>query len=116
MLEAVSYHAVIRYLERVLCLPVSDWLREIGDVAEHIKAELCCERAGLPVSAVRLAMLTDPVLKAMRSRHCQKTKVITRDAIFVIMQGRIVTVLSPDMQAYRKKKYKAYKSRQMEEV
>ncbi|ASY64461.1 hypothetical protein SJ05684_c30370 [Sinorhizobium sojae CCBAU 05684] len=84
-------------------------------LGENIKAAHCCERAGLPVDAVRLSMLTEPVMRAMRSRS-QKTKVITREAIYVVTQGSLVTVLAPTMQAYRKKKYKAHKSRRLEEV
>ena len=116
MLERVSYHACVRYLERVLRLPVADWLSGKDHLNEKAKAEHCCECAGLPVDAVRLAMLTPPVIRQMNRYDANKAKVITTEAIFVVVEGRVVTVLALTMQAYRKKKYKPYKSRQLEEV
>jgi hypothetical protein len=116
LIYRVSSHAVIRYLERVLELPVDAWLKGKESLGEHIKAAHVCECAGLPVDAVRLSMLIDPVVKAMRSKSSQKAKVVTRDAIYVISDGNLITVLAPQMQAYRKVKYKAHKSRRLEEV
>jgi hypothetical protein len=96
MLEAVSYHAVIRYLERVLGLPVSDWLADVGDVAENLKAEFCCERAGLPVSAVRQSVLIEPVLSVIRAGFKQ---VIVRHEGFayVVRAGKVVTIVTERM-------------------
>jgi hypothetical protein len=116
MLEAVSCHAVIRYLERVLGLPVAEWLRGKDHLSENLKVEHCCEQAGLPVAAVRLSMLTPAVIRQMQRCDPQKAKVITSDGIFVVVEGRVITVLSPHMRAYRKKKYKPHKSRQLAEV
>lgn len=116
MLDRVSYHAAIRYLERVLRLPVDEWLRGKEHLNEKARAEHCCECAGLPVDAVRLAMLTPAVIRQMNRHDSHKAKVITTEAIFVVVEGRVVTVLGVAMQAYRKKKYKPYKSRQLEEV
>lgn len=116
MLEKVSFHSVIRYLERVLHLPVDEWLRGKEHLNEKDRAEHCCECAGLPVDAVRLTMLTPAVIRQMNRNDSHKAKVITAEAIFVVVEGRVVTVLALTMQAYRKKKYKPYKSRQLEEV
>jgi len=106
MESSVSYHAVIRYLERVLGLPVADWLREIGDLTENLKAELCCERAGLPVAAVRQSVLIDPVKKAVIAGFQQ---VIVRydGYAYVVRSGKVVTIVTERMhdentrQAYR---------------
>jgi hypothetical protein len=116
VLLRVSHHSVIRYLERVLGLPVDEWLVGCDHLNDYGKAQIACERAGLPVDAVRLSMLIEPVLKAMQTRSSQKAKIITRDAIYVVTGGNLVTVLAPGMQAFRKRKYKAYKSRKLEEV
>lgn len=116
MLDRITCHAVIRYLERVLRLPVAEWLQGKEHLPENVKAEYCCARAGLPVAAVRLTMLTPPVIRQMNRFDPNKAKVITSDGIYVIADGRIITVLGVSMQAYRKKKYKPHKSRQLEEV
>lgn len=116
MLERVTCHAVVRYLERVLRLPVAEWLVGKEHLSENLRAEHCCERAGLPVAAVRLCMLTPPVIRQMNRNDPNKAKVITSDGIYVIAEGRLITVLGVSMQTYRKKKYKPHKSRQMEEV
>lgn len=116
MLERVSCHAVIRYLERVLHLPVAEWLLGCDHLPADLQEKICCERADLPTEAVRLAMLTPPVIRQMNRNDSRKAKVITSDAIYVVVSGRIITVLEPGMQPYRKKKYKPYKSRQLVEV
>jgi hypothetical protein len=116
MLERVSSHAVIRYLERVLCLPVDDWCSDREFPHDRAKAEFCCERAGLPVDAVKLCMLTDDVLRAMGSRTATRGRLVTKECIYIFRDGNLITLLAPEMLFYRKRKHKAPKSRRLEEV
>lgn len=96
MLEAVSCHAVIRYLERVLGLPVAEWLAGADHLDEHQRAVLCCERAGLPVAAVRQSILSRPVMMAILAGFRQ---VIVRHEGFayVIRSGKLVTIVTERM-------------------
>lgn len=114
MLEAVSAHAVIRYLERVLRLPVAEWVRGVPMLDERKQAEYCCGRAGLTSQAVRLAILAPAVERAL-SAGAIKAKVVTETAIYVVERGKVITVLTPEM-AKNHRRWKAFKSRQMEEV
>ncbi|MDI7862556.1 hypothetical protein MRS76_11345 [Rhizobiaceae bacterium n13] len=116
MIQYVSFHAVVRYLDRVLGLPVDEWLAGLDHLPEDKRAQKACECAGLPVDAVRLCMLTEPVIRALRRPLSTKVHVITPEAIFIVQDGTLVTVLSPQMQRYRTKKYKAHKSNQLREV
>lgn len=96
MIEAVSCHAVIRYLERVLGLPVAEWLAGADHLDEHARAELCCERAGLPVAAVRQSILSRPVIMAILAGFEQ---VIVRyeGFAYVIRSGKLVTIVTERM-------------------
>ncbi|MDQ0132643.1 hypothetical protein J2T08_000544 [Neorhizobium galegae] len=95
MLDRVSYHAVIRYLDRVLGLPVDEWLVGMDHLAEDRKARLCCQRAGLPVDAVRNAILSPIVFLAVRSGISGAVK---HDGfVFVLQRGSVLTVMPQRM-------------------
>lgn len=96
MLEAVSCHAVIRYLERVLGLPVAEWLAGADHLDEHARAELCCERAGLPVAAVRQSILNRPVVMAILAGF-QQVIVRYEGFAYVIRSGKLVTIVTERM-------------------
>ncbi|NHT75911.1 hypothetical protein G8E10_09485 [Rhizobiaceae bacterium CRRU44] len=116
MLERVTAHAVLRYLERVLHEPVQQWLADQPPMRECQKLALCCERAGLPADAVRLSMLTQPVINALNTKRSQKTTLVTENAVYVIDGRKIITVLAIGMRPKKKQKFKAHKSRQLAEV
>lgn len=88
MLDHVSYHACIRYLDRVLGLPVADWLVGTEHLNEKLRAELCCERAGVPVAEVRKAILSKPVALAILSNFCDVT--VRYEGFAYIIKNRIV--------------------------
>lgn len=92
MLNKVSHHAVIRYLDRVLGLPVDEWLVGLDHLGENMKAKHCCERAGLPVDAVKSVILCPAVLKAVQSRMTGSVK---HDGfVYVLSGGGILTILT----------------------
>lgn len=100
MLERVSCHAVIRYLERVLGLPVDEWLAGLGHLDELARAELCCERAGIPPAAVRQSILTRPVIAAMLAGF-QHVIVRHEGFAYVIRSGTLVTIVTERMRDER---------------
>lgn len=93
MLSCVTYHAVVRYLERVLHLPVESWLVGMEHNTHEFQAMECCRRADLPIEAVRSAVLSPAVLRAL-SCGLSKINLIHDDAVYVIDGGRVVTILS----------------------
>lgn len=100
MLERVTYHACVRYLERVLGLPVDEWLIGHDHLNEFDKAHLCCERAGLPVDAVKQSVLCTPVLHACLAGF--KNCVVRCDNLaYVIREGRVATILTDRMRDKR---------------
>jgi hypothetical protein len=100
----------------VLHEPVQQWLADQPPMRECDKVSLCCERAGLPADAVRLAMLTEPVINALSTARSHKATLVTTDAVYVIAGRKIITVLSVGMRPKKKQKFKAHKSRQLAEV
>lgn len=98
--DFVTYHAVIRYLQRVLDLPVDDWLVGQDHLSEFDRAFLCCERAGLPVDAVKQSVLCTPVLYACNAGF--KNCVVRCDNLaYVIREGRVATILTDRMRDKR---------------
>ena len=100
MLHAVSHHAIIRYVERVLGLPVDEWLAGTEKMREADRAALVCERAGLPVDAVRELVLCRPVLVAVLANFRQ---VIVRyeGFAYVVRSGVVATILTERMRDER---------------
>lgn len=95
MLERVTLHAVLRYLERVLALPVDAWLGEMPPgISETARVMSCCERAGLPVDAVRSSVLCKPVLLVVTAGF--KDTVVRFDGF-----AYVVTVLTDQMRDQR---------------
>lgn len=96
MLECVSYHAILRYLERVLGLPVDTWLVGMDTVPEGKRVDHACQCAGLPVDYVRDLILCRPVRLAL---SCGFKQVVVRvDGFsYVIENSKIVTVLASGM-------------------
>ncbi|TBY40859.1 hypothetical protein [Rhizobium leguminosarum] len=101
MLERVSLHAVLRYLERVLSLPVDAWLAEMpAGTSEARRVLSCCERAGLPVDAVRSSVLCRPVMLAVTAGF-KDTVVRFGGFCYVIRDGAVVTILTERMRDQR---------------
>ncbi|MBX5001863.1 hypothetical protein HJB72_28485 [Rhizobium lentis] len=100
MLERVTFHAVRRYLERVLSLPVDAWMAEMPGLTEIARVEACCERAGLPVDAVRSSVLCKPVLLAVTAGF-KDTVVRFGGFAYVIKDGHVITVLTDQMRDQR---------------
>jgi hypothetical protein len=96
----VTFHACIRYLERVLNLPVDEWLAGQDHLNEFDRAVLCCERAGLPVDAVKQSVLCKPVLYACLSGF-QNVIVRCDNLAYVIRDGRVATILTERMRDKR---------------
>jgi hypothetical protein len=96
----VTYHACIRYLERVLGLPVDEWLVGTGHLSEFDRALLCCERAGLPVDAVKQSVLCKPVLYACMAGFVNCV-VRCDNLAYVIREGRVATILTDRMRDKR---------------
>lgn len=93
MLERVSFHAVIRYLDRVLGLPVEDWLDGRETLPEYVKAMHCCERAGLPVEAVR-ATIMSPAIARVCAAGFEEVAVRLDGFVYIIKDGIVATVLT----------------------
>lgn len=96
MLDHVSFHAVIRYLERVLGFPVNDWLVGMERMGEDARARHCCAKAGLPLAYVRELVLCRPVLAAV---ICGFEQVVVRvdGFAYVVRNGIVATVLTERM-------------------
>lgn len=94
MLEKVTFHAVVRYLERVLGLPVDEWLVGHEHMNEFDKAHLCCERAGLPVDAVK-ATIMHPAIARVCLAGFDEVAVRLDSFVYIIKGGVVATVLTP---------------------
>lgn len=91
-LSKVTYHAIFRYLERVLGLPVDEWLVGTELLPDRERVAIACERAGLPVDAVRELILSKPVLLVIAAGF--KDCVVRIDGFsYVISGGKVTTVL-----------------------
>ncbi|MBY3162098.1 hypothetical protein HFO65_15800 [Rhizobium laguerreae] len=101
LMSKVTLHAVRRYLERVLSLPVDAWLAEMPvGISETARVLSCCERAGLPVDAVRASVLCRPVMLAVAAGF-KDTVVRIEGFCYVIRDGFVVTILTDDMRDAR---------------
>lgn len=102
MLDRISYHAVIRFLERAHGLPVAVWLNGTEHFNERTRAEHCCTHAGLTVADVRASILTPALTRIME--YATKGRVTLRMAglVYVIDGGNLVTILTADMHRPRK--------------
>lgn len=96
MLDHVSYHAVVRYLERVLHLPVAVWLRGREHLNEKLRAEHCCACAGLPVAAVRQSILI-PALIGPVLADFLNVAVKHGGMVYIVRRGVICTILTERM-------------------
>lgn len=96
VLDRVTYHAVLRYLDRVLGLPVDDWLHGRDHLNEKLRAEFCCQRSGVTVDDVRQAVLVRPVMLAACAGF---SKVVVRyeGFCYVIRDGAVATILTERM-------------------
>lgn len=100
MLERVSYHAVLRFLERVLDCDVAAWLASGSADGPEAEAQLCCERAGVSVDDVRTAILSPGVRVALSMASPDPNSVITvlsDDHAFIVRNAVVVTVTTKDM-------------------
>jgi hypothetical protein len=101
MLSQVTLHAVRRYLERVLALPVDAWLAEMpAGISETARVLSCCERAGLPVDAVRASVLCRPVMLVVAAGF-KDTVIRTGGFCYVVRDGCVVTILTERMRDLR---------------
>ncbi len=92
MLEKVTYHAIFRYLERVLGLPVDEWLVGTELLPDRERVAIACERAGLPVDAVRELILSAPVKRVIAAGF--KDCAVRLDGFsYIISDGKVTTVL-----------------------
>ncbi|WP_457663976.1 hypothetical protein [Sinorhizobium medicae] len=91
MLDAVSFHAVVRYLERVLEMPVAEWLAGHETLDARQQAEICCARAGMAVAAIRQAILVRPVLLAVSSGFGQV--VVRHEGLAYIVRNSVVATI-----------------------
>lgn len=91
MLNRVSSHCVIRYLERVLGLPVDEWLVGTDRMPESTRAAMCCERAGLPVDAVRAVILSSSVALAVKTNLTGAIK--HEGFVYIVERGGVLTVM-----------------------
>lgn len=96
MLDHVSYHACIRYLERVLRLPVAEWLRGREHLNEKLRAEHCCACAGVPVAAVRQAILCPALIGPILSNF-DSVAVKFDGWVYIIRRGIVCTILTERM-------------------
>jgi len=96
MRDHVTNHAVIRYIERVLGLPVDEWLTDKRHLSEDRRAMFCCHKADLPARLVREMVLCAPVRAAVA---CGFQQVVVRfeGFAYVIREGRVVTILTERM-------------------
>ena len=100
MLDRVSSHAILRYLERVLGLPVDEWLVGMDAELESKRVAVACERAGLPVDAVRELILHPAVLRVVASGFADC--IVRLDGFaYVIKSGRVITILTGRMRDER---------------
>lgn len=94
-LSAISPHAVMRYLERVMRLAVTPECWTIHDAGQRMNAALmACRAHGLTVDQVREMMLGEvPMIGVMITAAVGQTKIVSGDFAYVIRDGRLVTVV-----------------------
>jgi hypothetical protein len=105
MSKHVSHHAVIRYVERVLGHDVEPWLVGMDMAKEEDRASHCCIMAGVHLAAVRELILCPPVRTACAAGFKNVT-VRFEGFAYVILDGKVVTILTEDM---RDQQFKADK-------
>lgn len=85
-LEAVSYHAVIRYVQRVCCIELPETGKNIVDAEAHARA------AGMSIDIVRALILTPQVQSAIRlGLPAMRTKTFIAR---IGTEGVVTTILS----------------------
>lgn len=92
-MPSVSHHAVIRYLDRVLGLPVDEWLAGKEHMPEWQRCAICCERAGLPVDAVRATMM-HPAIARVCAAGFDDVAVRLDGFVYIVKEGVVITVLT----------------------
>jgi hypothetical protein len=96
MRSSVSFHAIIRYVQRVLGEPVSDWLVGTERMNEEARARICCQRAGVPYGAVIDLVLCPPVLAACVAGF--KEVIVRYEGFaYVVRTGRVISILTEEM-------------------
>lgn len=100
MLSRVSYHAVMRYLERVLGCPVPDWLDGKEYLNPRGQAEFACAAAGLSLDEVRRAMLV-PAVERVIAGVTGRVSVRCDHVVYVIKDGVVTTIKTAAMQSER---------------
>ncbi|PYE25073.1 hypothetical protein C8J32_10426 [Rhizobium sp. PP-CC-3A-592] len=100
MLDRVTNHACLRYMERVLGHPVETWLAGRSPMREADKVALCCNLAGLTVNGVRELVLHPAVLRMIACGFRQVTVRLDGFA-YVIQDGKVITVLAGYMRDTR---------------
>lgn len=100
MLDRVTHHATIRYLQRVLALPVDDWCAGQTFQNDKDRAAFCCERAGLPVDAVKELIMSRPV-QLMCQAGFENVCVRFEGFAYIIRSGFVVTILTDEQRDER---------------
>ncbi|MBB3313659.1 hypothetical protein FHT78_005453 [Rhizobium sp. BK196] len=100
MLDRVTNHAVLRYLQRVLNLPVDDWCAGQPFSCDRERVAFCCERAELPVDAVKELIMSKPVM-LMCMAGFQNVCVRLDGFAYIIRQGFVVTILTDEQRDER---------------
>lgn len=90
--ERVSYHAVMRYVQRVLFVHVAapDALTPDLSWYSETMAEMHCRAAGLTVEQIRAVILTPMVSYACQ---CNLTVAYHEDFVAKVREGVVVTIV-----------------------
>lgn len=94
-LHVITPHAVIRFLERVMGLPIAPeiWRAHDGG-ARMTAAQMACEGHGLTIDQVRaLIVSATPMIGAIIKAGCPDTKILGGDFAYIFRQGFLVTIV-----------------------
>ncbi|MBB4066775.1 hypothetical protein [Gellertiella hungarica] len=92
MHERISSHAVLRYMERVMRLPVQEWIGDDDTLPENLKVLRCCQRARLSLHDICNEIL-HPAVKLVMDSGFANCKVRLDRITYVVKDGHLITVM-----------------------
>lgn len=92
MHERVSSHAILRYMERVMRLPVQEWVGGDDTLPENLKVARVCQRAKVSAYEICQQILNPSVVAVMKAGFAN-CKIKQGRITYVVKDGHLITVM-----------------------
>lgn len=96
MNDKITYHAIIRFLERVMNIDVTQFIGEVSAAKDKEQATIACQRAGTSIEHIRSLIMQSPAGEALLAGFTQ-VNVHYEGSTYVIDQGILKTILEHQM-------------------